>query len=145
VQRDRLQGAPGREQPVKLADIYQQPVAGQLNVVPPGVQVLACRRAEGTAQRPQRAAQASPGAGVKHVRPQQGGEPGPAVRTGPQGEPAKQQAGPAASRQRDGGAVELDPELAEQADLQHGHAQVSAPPATGRQPRVARYPAFPWL
>lgn len=43
---------------------------------------------------------------------------------------------PAASRQRDGGAVELDPELAEQADLQHGHAL--NPTATGLDPEALR-------
>ena len=74
VQRDRLLGTPGRQQPFELADIDQEPVAGEFHVVPSGAQVLG-RRPERRAQRPQRTAQAGPGAGVQDVGPQQGGEP----------------------------------------------------------------------
>ena len=134
VQRHRIGGTPGRQQPAELADVHQQPVASQLREIPPGAQVAVGGRPERGAQRPQRAAQAGPRAGVQDVRPQQGSKPGPAVRTRPQGEPGQQRAGAAAGRQFDGGAVELDPELAEQADLQDGHAQVSAPgPAAAKQ------------
>jgi hypothetical protein len=112
-QRERLVAAPGGREPVRLERV--DPGVGEADAVARGDERVV---AEASAERPERAAQAGPGALVEHVRPEPRRNGGSPVDARVEREPREHRARPA-GRERTPLASDLRADVADQAHAKH--------------------------
>ena len=108
-----------RDQPPDLPQIHVQARPGQRDRVPIGAEIAAKVRPQRRAERPERAAQAGPRAGVQDVGPEKTGQPGARMPAGMQHKPRQQRAGPAAGRQLRLRSAEPHTQLPDHLNLSH--------------------------